>query len=234
LKFFDRGLFALILTFFFYLTLQADYLYKDDVLYNPDFRHEINILGDELYKKTGISLKVVIVKKLPQNMHIVDYEKEIIKEFKQPTILLTFAELDKKIDILANDRSLYKYFDKKQVLSPVSSFAQALIVSILNFRDIDGFIEGINNYGGTIIPIISLKNKDGKVNGMYSAGIYNGYSDIAEQIATNKGVVLKNSAGNGNRDTITIIKILFYGLILYAIFLFIKRKIYILGHKHEK
>jgi len=226
LKFLQRGLYALTLTIFFSITLNAEYLYKDEVLLNLEFKNEINTLGAELYEKTGIALRIVMIKKLPEGMSIVAYEKETMKDFSEPTILLSFAEIDMKVDILANDPSLYKYFNRKQVLSPVSSPVQAFIVSLLNFNGFDGFLEGLSNYGGTILPIISLKNKDGEVLGKYSAGMYNGYSDIAEQIAKAKNVELVHAAGNANKDTLFFIKILFYGFVLYAIFMYIKRKLY--------
>ena len=233
LNFLKRGLYALILIVFFQNTLVAEYLYKDEVLLNPKFKEEINVLGSELYEKTGISLKIIMIKKLPKDTTIVEYEKEVIKDFDKPTILLSFSQMDKKVDILASDTSLYKYFDKKQVLSPVSSPVQAFIISVINFKSFSGFMEGLSNYGGTILPIISLKNKDGEVLGMYSAGMYNGYSDIAEQIAKNKNVKLTHAAGNTSKDTLFVIKIIFYSLLLYAIFMYVKRKLYLRRQKNE-
>ncbi len=228
MSFLQGGLYALILTIFFQTTLVAEYLYKDEVLLNLEFKDEINTLGAELYEKTGIALRIVMIKKLPDNMSIVEYEKEIMKEFNEPTILLSFSELDTKVDIMANETSLYKYFDKDQVLSPVSSPVQAFIISVIKAKDFASFKEGLSNYGGTILPILSLKNKESESDsGKYSAGMYNGYADIAEQIAKAKNVELVHSAGNTNKDTLFIVKIVFYGLVLYAIFMYIKRKFYI-------
>ncbi len=234
MKFLKRGLFALILTIFTQNLLAAEYLYKDDVLFNEKFKNEINTLGSELYSKTGIALRIVMIKKLPDEMSIVDYEKETMQDFSEPTILLTFSEMDRKVDIYAKPNSLYKYFDKKQVLSPVSSPVQAFIISLINFKTFDGFIDGLSNFGGTILPIISLKNKNGEVLGKYSAGMYNGYTDIAEQIAEHEKVKLDSAAGNTNKDTLLIIKVLFYSFVLYAIFMYIKRKLYIRRLKHEE
>jgi len=234
LKFLTRGLYALILTILFQTTLVAQYLYKDEVLSNLQFKDEINTLGAELYEKTGIALRIIMIKKLPVGMSIVAYEKEIMKDFKEPTILLSFSQLDTQIDILANDSSLYKYFDKRQVLSPVSSPVQAFIISVINARSIDSFIEGLSNYGGTILPIISLKNKESESDlGKFSAGMYNGYTDIAEQIADSKNIELIHAAGNTNKDTLFIVKILFYSIVLYAIYMYIRKKLYIRRQNRE-
>jgi hypothetical protein len=231
---FLRGLFALILTIFFGTSLDAQYLYKDDVIFNPSFNAEIEKLGSELYQKTGISLRLVMLKELPSGMSIVEYEKELIKDFSEPTILLTFSEMDSKVDILANPPSLYEYFDKKQVLSPVASAVQAFTMALFYSGSFSNFKEIATNYGGTIIPLLAQKSKEGEVIGKYSGSMFNGYADIAEQIAKNKGVVLENAVGSANQNSIMVVKILFYGFVVYGIFMYIKRKLYLKRHKIEQ
>jgi len=220
LKFLLRGLLALIFTSVFQTNLFAQYLYKDEVIFNPSFSESIETLGSELYEKTGISLKLLMLKELPKDMSIVNYEKELIQEFSEPTILLTFSEMDSKVDILASESSLYKYFDKKQVLSPISSPVQAFVIALLNmdFSDMTS--------GGTILPLLAQKAKKGEVLGKYSGSMFNGYADIAEQVADTKNIVLENAVGNANKKSIFLVKIIFYGFLLYAIFMYIKRRLY--------
>ena len=220
LKFLSRGLFALIFTIFSQTSLSAEYLYKDTVIFNPSFNKEVNKLGSELYEKTGISLRLVMLKELPSGSSIVEYEQELMKEFSSPTILLTFSEMDSKVDILAYPNSLYKHFDKKQILSPISSPVQAFVIAVLNldFSDMTS--------GGTILPLLAGKAKKGEVLGKYSASMFNGYADIAEQVADSKGVVLENAVGSANQTSIFAVKVLFYGFVVYSIFLFTKRKLY--------
>ena len=226
---FSRGLAALILAIFFHTSLTAEYLYKDEVIFNPSFNAEVEKLGSELYEKTGISLRLIMLKELPVETSIVAYEKELMKNFSEPTILLTFSEMNAKVDILANPTSLYEHFNKKQVLSPISSPAQAFIIALLNFDFSD------MTSGGTILPLLAGKAKKGEVLGKYSGSMFNGYADIAEQVAESKGVVLENAVGSANQTSILVLKVLFYGFIIYAIFLYIKRKLYIrrqkLGHE---
>lgn len=221
---FSRGLSALILTFF-YTSLSAQYLYKDELIFNPAFNAEVEKLGSELYQKTGISLRLVMLKELPNKMNIVEYEKELMKDFNSSTILLTFSEMDSKVDILANEPSLYEYFDKKQILSPVASPVQAFTMALFYSDGFDSFKEIASSYGGTIIPLLAQKAKEGEVLGKYSGSMFNGYADIAEQIAESKGVVLENAVGNANQTSIMVVKVLFYGFILYGIFMYIKRKL---------
>ncbi|QOY54496.1 3-dehydroquinate dehydratase [Candidatus Sulfurimonas marisnigri] len=224
---FSRGLAALILTLLFNTSLTAQYLYKDEVIFNPAFGEQIEKLGYELHQKTGISLRLIMLKELPNKMRIVDYEKELMKDFSEPTVLLTFSEMDSKVDILASEPSLYKYFDKKQILSPISSPVQAFVIALMNmdFSDMTS--------GGTILPLLAQKAKQGEVLGKYSGSMFNGYADIAEQIAESKNVVLQNAVGNANQNSILLVKVLFYGIIVYGIVLYIKRKLYFIRKKNE-
>jgi len=216
-----------MLALLFKTSLVAQYLYKDELIFNPAFSAEVEKLGLELYQKTGISLRLVMLKELPNEMNIVEYEKELMKEFSEPTILLTFSERNSKVDILASETSLYEYFDKRQVLSPVSSSVQAFVVALLsmNFSDMSS--------GGTILPLLAQKAKESELLGKYSGAMFNGYADIAEQIAKNRGVVLENAVGSANQNAIFLVKVLFYGFIVYGIFLYIKRKLYIRRQKNE-
>ena len=231
---FSRGLLALILTLFFSTSLSAQYLYKDEIIFNPSFNTEIEKLGLELYQKTGISLRLVMLKELPSGMSIVDYEKELMKDFSEPTIVLTFSEMNSKVDILANPASLYEYFDKKQILSPVASSVQAFVMALFYSDSISSFKEIATSYGGTIIPLLAQKAKEGEVLGKYSGSMFNGYADIAEQVASSKGVVLENAVGSANQNSIMVVKVLFYGFIVYGIFMYIKRKLYIKRQKIEE
>jgi len=226
LNIFNRGLYALILTIFFQSQLVAEYLYKDEIIHNPSFQADVEKLGKELYEKTGISLRLMMLRELPHGLSIVEYEKDVIKDFVEPTILLTFSEMNTKVDILASDPSLYKYFDKKQILSPVASFMQSFVMALFYSDSFDSFKETASNYGGTIIPLLAGKAKKGEVVGKYSGSMFNGYADIAEQIAASKGVVLENAVGNANQISILVLKIIFYGIIVFAIIMYVKKRLY--------
>jgi hypothetical protein len=234
-----RGLAALILTFIFSTTLFAEYLYKDEVVHNPDFSNEINGIGAELYKKTGIALYLVMVRDLEDNQSIVNYEIELMKELEKPAVLLTFVELKKQVDILVrgNDitetESLYKDFDKKQILSPSATFIGAVVSAVMFGRSLDDYKEIFGNYGGTILPVLAEKAKGKDIVEKYSVAMYNGYTDIADQIADSKGVELSSSAGNGSAYFIDFLRLLFYGIILWAFYKYFRIKFFS-KRKNEK
>lgn len=234
MKILIRGLFALILTLVFQTQLSAKYLYKDEVIHNPKFSEEVEALGSALYKKTGISLRLLMLKELPKDMTMYAYEKSILENFNEPTVLLTFSEMNSQIDIEVNDDSLYKYFNKKQVLSPVTSYVQAFMMAAFYAKSWDDFTRIMSNTGGTILPLLGGKAKKGRITGKYSAAMFNGYLDIAQQIAKAKNVELGGGFdSDANQESLFYVKLFFYGFVFYAIFMLIKRKLYKRRHKSE-
>ena len=220
---FPKGLLALIIAIFFQVEVFAEYLYKDEIIHNPKFTKDIEILGSELFDKTGVSLKLIMLKEIPVNESIEVYGKALLKEFSKPTIVLMFSEFDKNVNIWTNDVSLYKYFNKKQVLSPVASPVQAFFISIIFARSFDDIKELMSNSGGTILPLLGNQVK-GNQTGKYSAAMYNGYLDIAMQVASSHNVTLENGISESSQYPLTIIKTLFYGFLLYALFLYLRNK----------
>ncbi len=234
MKFLTRGLYALILTLFTQSQLNAEYLYKDEVVHRAAFTEQVEKLGAELYEKTGIALRLIMLKKLPEGVDMAAYEKELLQKFTEPTVLLSFSELDSQVDIQVNDPSLYKYFNRKQVLSPVASAVQAFIMAIAYGDSWEHFNELRTNYGGTILPLLAGKAKKEQVIGKYAGSMFNGYIDIAHQISTAKGVVLENDPGDANQEAIFFVKLFFYGFVLYGIVMYIRRVIYRRRHKNEQ
>jgi hypothetical protein len=229
-----RGLAALILTLLLASPLFAEYLYKDDVVHNPDFAEQINSIGAELYEKTGISLYLVMVRDLEENQSIADYEIDLMKELKEPAVMLTFVELKKEVDILARPTSLYNDFDKKRILSPSATFIGAVVSAVMFGRSYDDVKEIMSSYGGTILPVLAERAKGKDIVAKYSVAMYNGYSDIAEEIAETHGVSLSSSAGSGSKVFIDILRLIFYGIIIYAIFVFVRGRFFRKKRKEEE
>lgn len=212
-----RGLGALTLLTLFSSSLYAEFLYKDEVVNNSVFTKQIETIGAELKAKTGVSLYLVMVRDLEDNQSISDYEKRIYAQADDSAVILTFVELQKQVDILARPASLYKDFDKAQILSPNATFVGAIVSSIMFARSIDEAKELLSNTGGTILPILGERAKGDDIVKKYSVGMFNGYSDLADQIAASRGQTLSSSAGNANQTFIDIIRLIFYGTLLIAL-----------------
>lgn len=220
----SRGLAALTFIVFSALSLNAEYLYKDDVVKNPHFTEQINAIGAELKAKTGVSLYLVMVRDLEENQSIADFEKQLASELDEPAVIMTFIELKQKVDILARPVSLYEHFNKQQVLSPNATFIGSVVSAVMFARSYDEARELIANRGGTILPILAERAKGDDIVSKYSVAMYNGYADVAEQIAAHKGATLSSSAGSGSKNFIDILRVIFYGIILYAIILYVRGK----------
>jgi hypothetical protein len=212
-----RGLYALTLLTLFSSSLHAEFLYKDEVVNNAVFAKQIETIGAELKAKTGVSLYLVMVRDVEDNQSISDYEKRISAETNDSVVILTFVELQKQVDILARPASLYKDFDKAQILSPNATFVGAIVSSIMFARSFDEAKELLSNSGGTILPILGERAKDEDIVKKYSVGMFNGYADLAEQIAGSRGITLSSSAGTANQTFIDIIRVIFYGTLLIAL-----------------
>lgn len=198
---FSRGLAALILALFFTSTLAAEYLYKDEVVFIDSFQADLEKIGSELHEKTGIGLYVAVVKELENNQTIVALEKEIMAKLKEPAVLLVLSDFDKQIDIMARPASLYKDFDKDQILSPFPNT-------------------------GTILPILTMKAKKATTAEKIAAALQNGYYDLADQIAQSKGVSLESAPSGTNKMIFNLLRLLFYGMIAYGLFFYIKHKFF--------
>jgi hypothetical protein len=186
-----RGLFALIAILSFTQSLQAKFIVIDEVVKNKAFNEQVEPMGEELSEKTGINLYMSLIKELDVNQSIIDYQKELIKTLKEPAILFSFVENNKQVQIYADDKSLYKTFDKDQIMDPLA---------IWPF------------FNGRVIPVIAAKappeveDKD-----KYAVAMFNGYAEIVEQIAETKGIVLDTAIGDTNKNIYkVIISILFF------------------------
>ena len=231
MKFLNRGLYALILTIFFQTQLVAEYLYKDEIVDRPAFSEQIESLGLELYQKSGISLKLLMLRELPHDTNIVAYEKKVLSNFTEPTIIMVFSEMDSEIDIMANEETLYKYFNKRQVLSPMASAVQAFVMALTYGHDWESFNALRKDYGGSILPLLAGKTKKEQIVGKYAGSMFNGYIDVAHQISVSKNIVLENDPGDANQETLFFVKLFFYGFVIYGIVMYIRRKLYIRRQK---
>ena len=175
-----------------------------------------------------------MLKELPSGKSMQEYERAILENETKPTILLTFSEMDRSVDIEVNDETLYKYFDKASVLSPVTSNVQAFMLAVSCARNWDDFKKIMSHTGGSILPLLGVKSKEMTAATKYSAAMFNGYLDISQQIARAKGVTLGSGYDSDtNQEMLFYIKVLFYSFVLYAIIMYIKRQIYKRKHKDE-
>ena len=175
-----------------------------------------------------------MLRDLDENQTTADFEKTLAPLLKQPFVLLTFVENRHEVDIFARPQSLYKDFDRKQVLSPSATFTGALVSAIMFGRSWADYKELLSSYGGTILPVLAEKTKGTDTVKKYSVAMFNGYEDVSAQIADSKGVKLKSAAGSGSKIFLDVLRLLFYGMILYALIIYIRNKLRKRKKSHEQ
>ena len=73
--------------------------------------------------------------------------------------------------------------------------------------------------GGPIIPILAAQDKNG-LDAKYSAAALNGVADIADSIAKSRNVILESNIGSDSKTFMQILRAVFYGTIVVALFIY--------------
>ena len=194
-----RGLLALIAILCFSNPLLSKFIVIDEVVKIDGFNEQVEPMGEELSLKTGINLYMSLVKDTENNQSIIEYQQTLIKTLKEPAVLFSFVENSKQVQIYAEDKSLYKLFDREQIMDPLA---------IWPF------------FNGRVIPIIGAKApKEVDVKEKYAVAMFNGYAEISEQIAASKNIELITSVGDTNK---TVYKFIISGLFFVSLITVLK------------
>ena len=176
-----------------------DFVFSDDKLILKKTEEKINLIGNELYKKTSFNLYIAIKNKSLNKQikaHIKLQSKQIKNFYKNNSVLISIALDTKKVELLTS-------------------------------KDMSSFIEKDVVLDDYIIPFLSGYDKNDLIS-KYSAGMLNGYSEVAESIAKKHNIVLENAIYSESKDFFDGFRIfvysVFFGIIFF--FLYIKFKKY--------
>jgi len=191
-----RPLFALVLVSPVLLFAQINIVLNNDGIMPPKEVKKIEEMGIELYKKTKVPVFVAAVKELNTTKPI-----DLINSIKQnysTYILLYFSVKPTAVNIFTSNDAK-KLIDIDQILSPLP-------------------------WRGTIRPVMSPAfSKSDSVK--QEVAIFNGYTDIVDQVAESKGIELTSSVGSESRSSFQIVRTIFYAILAFVILQFIfKRK----------
>jgi len=190
-----------LILLFFTSPLNAHFIHKDEIINIDNFNTQVETIGKELFRKTGVSLYMIIIKSI-ENEILIKTEQKIAQELKPPFILLSLSITKDglgKVDIYSNDK-MQTMFNRNQILSPYP-------------------------WSGTIIPILTSKI-DGNAKEKYGAAMLNGYADIAEQVASSFDIKLDSALGNANKITINIFRAIFYSILIITFSYWLYRKFF--------
>ncbi|MDR0762420.1 MAG: TPM domain-containing protein [Campylobacteraceae bacterium] len=196
---------ALLFLIPLFCSANESYIFNDDKIIGDKAVIKINEMGEELYRKSNISVYAFVSLSVgDESVNKTEYWSNFTKELKQPYVLLVMLTSDKVVDILYSPE-LEGKFDKAKILSPYPMT-------------------------GSILPLLVLK----KDYDNFTAAILNGFADLAEQIAESYNIVLESAIGSSNRSTMDWIRFVVYGMFALAFLFFIYKKVKYRYAKKEK
>jgi len=186
------------------LLLNATHILKDDLL-KPEASKLIEQMGNELLSKTGMNGYVVATNEnFPEKFNLVVYSKKYEANVSKPYVMLIFAP----------NAVITKESGQKGRV--------ALIPSSKDLVDLYGKSDVID----ATIDVIAAKDKNTKED-KFNIGLVQGFSELADQIATSKNVKLETTIPNDTRTIIGYVKILVYIGALLVLWIFILRPIWV-------
>ena len=198
-RFISIVLIYLALTGFVNANDDKNFVFADDGLVLNKTKQKINLIGNELYKKTSFNIYIAIRKhSLDEKIktHIKLQSEKIEDFYKNDSVLISIALDTKKVELLTS-KDMSNMIDKDTIL---------------------------DDY---IVPFLAGYDKNDLIS-KYSAGMLNGYSETAESIAEKNNVILENAIYSESKDFFDGFRIfvysVFFGIIFF--FLYIKFKKY--------
>ena len=186
------------------LLLNATHILKDDLL-KPEAAKLIEQMGNELFSKTGMNEYVVATNEnFPERFNLVAYSKKYEANLSKPYVMLIFAP----------NALITKKSDQKGRVALIPSSRE--VAELYNKSDVMD----------ATIDVVATKDKNSKED-KFNIGIVQGFSELADQIATSKNVKLKTTLPNDTRTIIGYIKILVYFGALLVLWIFILRPIWV-------
>lgn len=171
-------------------TLQAIVLDEANIL-KPEVEERLTQMSAELEARTGVKAHL-LTHLNPDNLTLSNLAGEYFEQRDEFAVLVL---VPKKAGEKAGKVDLFlsspDLCDKSEVLSPLPNT-------------------------GSILPILVAN----KAEDIYNAAMLNGFADICERIAANKGSALTSQLGNENRTTLNIVRYFVYGFLLFGVILF--------------
>ncbi len=178
---------------------ETNFILLHDGLIDQRAQAKINQIGNEVKDKLGISIYLHIVENNAIDMKI-SREKRILK----------MREYDKKV--LAKLPKIKSY-------AILTLAIDQKYANILLSPDLKDIIDKGDILSGYVIPLLASKDKN-SLFAKTSAACLNGYAQIGDSLADNKGLTLTSSIGSAGKTAGTIWKVFMYSMVLIGIFLY--------------
>jgi len=174
--------------------IDSKFILKGKESIDPRTIEKIDIMGNELFVKTGVSVYVYASNRYANKTFsdtkskiefIKSFETNLIKDLQNPYVLLTISFQNQHVNILSSNE-LKTVVNRDTILS------------------------------GYIIPLLASYDKNSPEAKM-SAGLLNGYSAVVESVAESKAVTVDSIISGGGRTFALIWKIFMYIIVVVGL-----------------
>jgi hypothetical protein len=185
------------------LLLNATYILKDDIL-KPEVTTLINKIADELVSKTGINGYVVATNEnFPLGFNLVEYSKKYEANVSKPYVMLIFAP---------------------NAIITAKSETRGRVALLPSSKDLTELYDKADVIDATI-DVVAVKDKNTNED-KYNIGVYQGFSELADQIAYSKNVEMTTTIPNETRYIIKALQIVVIIGALLVFWMFMFRPLY--------
>jgi hypothetical protein len=184
--------------------LHATYILKNDLL-KTEAVQLIEGMGVELHEKTGVNVYLIATNEhFPERFNLVEYSKVYEENLSKPYVLFIFAP--------------FATITKK-------SEARGRVGIIPSSEDIRALYDydDVRDAGINIVAIKDSNTQEDKFN----IAILQTYSELADNIATAKGIKLEKTIPDEMGTMVSILRVLVYSGTLILLWIFIFRPLWI-------
>jgi len=183
--------------------LNAQAVLRNDLL-KLEAQKRIEQMGQELQEKTGVSLYLIATNEhFEERYNLVAHAKQYEANMSKPYVLFIFAP--------------YATITQK-------SEAKGRVGIIPSSDEIKSYYDADAVRDATI-NIIAVKDSNTEED-KFNVGVLQGYSELADEIATSKGVMLKSIIPDDIGVIVTILRVLVYSGTLILLWIFVLKPAY--------
>ena len=185
------------------LLLNATHILKNDLL-NPEASKLIEEMGNELFEKTTINGYVVATNEnFPEKFNLVTYSKKYEVNMSKPYVMLIFAP---------------------NAIITAKSETKGRVALIPSSKELAKLYDKSDVMDATI-DVVAVQDKNTKED-KYNVGIVQGFSELADQIASSKNVEMTTTLPNETKIIISVLRVVVIIGALLVFWMFMFRPLY--------
>ncbi len=185
------------------LLLNATHILKNDLL-NPEASKLIEEMGNELVSKTGVNGYVVATNEnFVEKFNLVEYSKKYEANVSKPYVILIFAP---------------------NAIITAKSETKGRVALIPSSEDLRELYDKSDVMDATI-DVVAVQDKNTKED-KYNIGIVQGFSELADQIASSKNVEMTTTLPNETKIIISVLRVIVMIGALLVFWMFMFRPLY--------